>query len=694
MLGGGDFLHHRTGTSVTDAAVMAIVIASLADGRDGDADLDGVNDVPWATRSGSVYTCIRIGLPRNFRVRVGVELKPAQFAGPWSNGDVLIEGSITANGNNASGATAGTATAAGTLPATLAGGAGGAAGGNNAGAAAGATTVEYSTSGRFGGAAGGAGAASSGGALASLSTLSATRGLTHGMGAALGMGLFLSNLGVNTTACGAGGSGGGGNAAGAGGGGGASAGILHLSGRTLTVASTGTISANGGNGAAGGTSAGGGSGGAGGRVTLMFGSVTLADALLSVQVWGGKGGAAGASGGFYGNCGLPGEIIYLAAKPGAMGSRHNAVTMTSAELTAAIVSGVLDISGSFVVGADAGRAVGTVNATGGSGFAVFKLDTPDGEASLRFNASQFRMDLTVRGSVVLSTVDLNGAVSAGPTMQPFVAGDRVDWRVWYDPAGGARSMGIRWFVNRCGGLDEVGVASGSSLAAATAGYALSSSTTQGSWGPAPAYISASRAANVVGTVVILGDSICQGRKNSVGWDGVTPGSRLVLVNQVCVSLAKSGGQFADQTTVWQASPMRGHASVVAVIFQLGHNDIGVGGLSAAQVTTAAQDLVNDIAANNPAAKIIICKMTPAYSVFTAAQQAIWDTVQDNYNGTGGTPVTGVHARATAHVATMGDDNKSLRFRAEDNDFSHPNFWGRALNARSMRAAYDTTGLAA
>jgi len=331
--------------------------------------------------------------------------------------------------------------------------------------------------------------------------------------------------------------------------------------------------------------------------------------------------------------------------------------------------------------------------TGGGGFSVFEMSTPDGEISLRFDASNYRLNLTVRGVVVLSTADPNATSSAGPCMQPFVAGDTIDWRIWYDPAGGARSMGIRWFVNRCGGYDEIGVASGSSLAAATSGSALSSNTTAGSWGPAPSYILATRSTAVIANVVIMGDSICAVRKNSIGWDGVAVGSRCSWSTQVCFSLALQGTTLSDQLASWQAYPGRGNAAIAAVIFQLGHNDINAGD-SAATVTTRAQAIVTDVAAQNPSAKIIISKLSPSYSVWTAAQRAIWDTVQDNFAGTGGTPVTGVHARATLHVATMGDANKVLRERAEANDFTHPNFWGRSLNARSIRTAFDSTGLVA
>jgi hypothetical protein len=390
-----------------------------------------------------------------------------------------------------------------------------------------------------------------------------------------------------------------------------------------------------------------------------------------------------------------GEVIYLGGKPGLMGSRHNRVTMTAAECAAAITGGVLDISGTYVVGSDAGRATGVFSsATGGGGFSLFELTTVDGLCSLRFDPSDLTLKLRVRGVDVITTQNVDNL--AASCFIPFVAGDTIDWRAWCDPTGtpGARSMGIRWFVNRCGGRDEVGVASGAALAGATAGNALSSSTTSGSWGPAPSYILATRNTNVKGTVVVLGDSILASKKNNIGWDGPAVGSRCGWATQVCISLARPGAQFADQTTLWQNDFHRGDPGVVAVIFQLGHNDIGTGGLTEAQILTAAGALVADITANNPNAKRIVSQMTPSKPAWTAAQWATWLAVQDDFAGTGGTPLAGVHARATTHLALMGDANKVLIERGDNNDYSHPGFGGRVLNARSIRVAYDSTGMAA
>lgn len=685
-----------TGQRIAEAAVQEIVAATLADGRDGPCEMDGINEVPFATLSGGVYMCWRIALPTTWKVYPLVQLNLAGFAGPWATGDGHVWGRVTQNGNAAVGSAAGTATAAQTESATKAGGAGGAA--NTNGAQAPATTVEGPlVGGRFSGQVGGAGVANPGGVAASVTALSVTRGVTHGGLASYGAGLNLSTAGAAAESTGPGGSGGGGGPAAAGGGGGASAGNIDMSGRSLTVYAGGSIEANGGAGAAGlGAGAGGGSGGCGGRFRGRFGWVSLADPLLSVQVFGGAGGAGGGSGGLPGLCGGKGVIAWLAGKPTLLAAQHYRVAYTASELATLVVGGVADVSGSFVVGADQGLKTGLVTTSAGcGGFAISEMQTPDGELSLRFNASTGGLDLRVRGVVVLSTQDVDLVATGGATFQPFAIGDRIDYRYWFDPTGvpGSRSMGIRWFCNRTGGYDEVGVASGAALAAPTAGTALSSSPGTGTWGPAPSYILTSRAADVVGTVVMMGDSITAPKGSSFGRDGVSVASRVGWSTQVCVSLSKPGGRYADQMTRWQASPMRGDPNVVAVIWQLGHNDMGTGGLTEAQVLAAAQAMNDDIAANNPTAKRIVSKMTPSRSAWDDTQWAEHEAIQADYDGSGSIPLVGPHAVAGAHTTTMGDANGSLLFFSEGTDHTHPDFTGRSLNARSIRTAYESTGLA-
>lgn len=684
-----------TGAAVADATVMPIIVATISDGRDGDCHMDGINEVPFATLSGGVYTCWRVPLPTDWTVYPLVELRLANFAGPWATGDAHVWGRVTQNGNDAIGSAAGVATAAQTQAATHAGGAGGAASTN--GAQAPNATVEGPVVGnRFAGVPGGAGVANAGGVAAAVTALSVTRGVTHGGPASYGAALNLSTAGAAAEQTGPGGSGGGGGPAAAGGGGGASGGNIDMSGRSLTVHAGGSIECNGGAGAAGlGAGAGGGSGGSGGRFRGRFGSVSLADPLLSVQAYGGAGGTGGGSGGLPGWCGGKGVIVWLAGAPEPLATRHYRVDYTATELASFVVGGVADVSGTFVVGADAGTKTALASTSAGcAGFAVSRLDTPDGELSLRFNPASGGLDLRVRGVVVLSTQDVDLVPSGGATYQPFAIGDRIDWRYWYDPAGGARSMGIRWFVNRTGGYDEVGVASGAALAAPTAGTAVSASPGAGTSGPAPAYILASRAADVVGTVVMMGDSITAPKGSSFGRDGVSVASRIGWTTQVCISLSKPGGRYADQQTRWLASPMRGDPGVVAVIWQLGHNDMGTGGLTEAQVLAAAQDLNDDIAANNPTAKRIVSKMTPSRNAWDDTQWAEHEAIQADYDGSGSIPLVGPHAVAGDHVATMGDANGALRYGSESVDRTHPEFVGRSLNARSIRAAYDSLGLAA
>lgn len=665
-----------TGAAVADATVMPIIIAMLTDGRDGDADLDGVNQVPWATLSGSTYTAIRLPLPNNCRVRGIATLNMAGFAGPWCRGalDVELLGVIHDDGANAVGQTGGVLRAAGTFAATTAGGTGGNAAAN--GGVATNSTVEGPTAGRFAGTAGGAGAATTGGVPATATALGVTRGVTHGMLIGAG-GTNLSQLGTNAYTSGSGGNGGGGGAAAAGGGGGAPGGQLHFCARTVN--NLGRISANGGNGAAGaGAGAGGGTGGSGGRVYYYAGTYT--GNLPEVNA--GGGGAPGDATAFYGHGGMQGELICLNPQT-TLGARY---TLTASQRTAAIVAGILDVSGSCTVGSDCGISTGVASTgTGGGDILLFEGTSVDGAIKLRFNATNFRLDLYVRGVVVLSTAALNAA-AAGPTFHPFKAGDRIDWRIWYDPAGGARSMGIRWFVNHCGGLDTTGAGSGSALAAMTLAYSY------GAGAAASSYIAQSRAADVVGKVCVLGDSITAPRQASIGIDGMSIGSRFGLATSIpIVSLAKSGGKIPDQTVVWQGSTMRGAAGLAAVVITLGHNDVGNGD-SVATMAGNLNTLTADIRAQNPAAKIIICKLTPALSALTLATQAAWTGLNTAIGGGGGTPVTNTDAVVSSHQAVMGDVNLSLKMRCDANDFTHPNFTGRSAHATAAAAGLAAVGV--
>lgn len=682
---GGDSMAHLggTGTSVADATVMPIVLAMLSDGRDGEADLDGTNEVPFATRAGSVYTLIRVALPSYYRTRVGVEVKSGGYP-ILCSGDVLNEGSTHADGNNASGQTAGAALAAGYFAASVAGAAGGAIGANGSN---GTGANLESPSGRYGSAPGGAGAATTGGVEGAKASTSATRGTSHAGPAGMAIGTYLSTLGVTSLPSGGpGGAGGGGGGAVVGGGGGGSAGVLELWGRTIT--NTGRLSANGGDGAAGaGAGAGGGSGGSGGAVRLRYGTYTGNVA----QTYGGRGGAAGDSTAKCGHCGNEGEVIVL----NPILAYPKRYTLTAGECAAVLVGGVAIQSGSFIAGSDCGSSTGVAaTGSGGGGLSIWEGTTTDGEMSLRFNAlsSAFRLDLRVRGTVVLSTDDVNATAVAGPTFIPWIRGDRIDWMFWYDPAGGARSMGIRWAVNHCCGNDKTGTGSGAALAAVTAASMQSQSTTAAS--SAASYITSNaRSANMIPKIVICGDSITASRRNSIGWDGVAAGTRLGLDEShgPALSLALQGSTWASQTTAWQASNARGNAAVLAVVTVLGHNDVSAL-TAAAAISVLAQAFMDDVATNNPLAKRVLCRLTPSASGRTLAQDTIWAAVDLNYAGTGLNNVTGVDARVSSHQTTMGDNNGSLRRRAETNDYTHPNFFGRKDLATAMATSLTSLGI--
>lgn len=681
MIGVG--LLSSSGSAASDATVSPIVVGTYSDGRDGNADLDGINGVPWATLSGSTYTAIRDVYPNNLRVRSGIILKMNGFRGPYCRGKWTNEGASHDDGLAAVGQTGGVARAAGSLPATYAGGAGGAAAGN--GAAGNGSYNEAPVAGRFSGCAGGAGAATTGGGAGIPTALGVTRGGTHAVGpAALGIQVSQIATSTNTPDGGSSGGGGGGGAAAVGGGGGASGGVMDFCAREL--ANTGRISANGGDGAAGGgAGAGGGSAGGGGRVRYWCG--TFSGNLPEAR--GGKGGLSGSATGTVGAAGLYGDVLRLNPQT-VSGTATEHVSISAAEMSAAIVAGVLDIGGTFIAGtepgiASASAAEGLIS-KGGGDFTAFEGTSADGRIALRYIGRVWRLE--VRGATVLTCATLTTGPAA-PTVQPWRIGDTIAWRIWYDPAGGARSMGIRVAVNNCYGYDTTGAGSGSALAAMTTASALGTISTS----------ALPRTANVVGRIVVIGDSLSAPKDNSTPIDGVATGALLGAVTGPVVSLAQSGGQIVgapSQLSVWQASNSRGNAGVLAVIIQVGWNDILSAGKSAATVLADLQTLVNDIATNNPAAKIVICQLPP---IRRSSNDAQWTSALDvniGINNGGGTPITGVHARVTSHAGlagTMSDGNGCALYPSENNDHSHQSIYGRQLNATAMAAGVVAAGVA-
>jgi hypothetical protein len=662
-------------STIADAAVGA----QFSDGLDGNCDLDGVNQVPFATLAGSVYTATREPLPNNLRIRDGIVLDMAGQRGPYCRGILQIDADAGSGGgilrqvtNDASGATAGAAKAAVALSATLAGGAGGAAGGAAAGGGGASGGAPWPIVSAWTGGTGGASSLGAGASGGNPTSTSATRGSKRG-GAALSIGQAVATAGLANYTYGAGGGGGRGSAGAAGGGGGAGGWQIRMA--AARVYNHGSIQCRGGNGAAGlGVDCGGGGGGGGGDVDIVCGTYYGNDP----DVRGGDGGASGGTTGRPGDTGMDGQfsihqLSVLAPNP--------AVALTAGELAAAIVAGVLDVSGTFQAPSGMAANLGAFgNASGSGDFNIFEGTTADGALKLRYDGATNQIRLYVRGVNVLTTDTSN---PAAPTFQSWRQGNLVDWRIWYDPAGGARSMGIRISLRGCLGHDKTGAGSGSALAALSSASAHGYNDT--SWSVYPGhetYLNAPKSANVPARGIMLGDSIVAPRAKEPALGSLLGSSGVVI------SLAQGGALVADQLATWQASQYR-TANPVWVYIQIGVNDVAAG-TAAATILAGIQALVDDIAANSPSSKIIIGCITPCATYLSAAQDLVRIDVNTGIMGGGGSPITGVDARVDGYLTTMAAAGGALRNQL---DQLHDNFAGRVKNAAPVALGIVASGVA-
>jgi hypothetical protein len=298
------------GSLVTTSAAAPSQIGITGDGSDFIAVFDGVQTPTGSTRSGSTYFLQRDVFYSQVQVNSGITviMGSATVAGnPYRmfvNGSIVNNGTISAPGNNAVGATRGTGFPSIAIPG-INGVVGVGTAGSTGGTGNGNAGLSVSTS--FGGS-GGAGGASptphTGGAGGVATTPGNTSFPRTGTLALMGF-LFDTNPSIEEWTQwngGAGGGAGAGDGTNAGGGGGGGGGVVLIAAQNFS--GTGSYFANGGNGAAGvGGNAGGGGGGGGGVVCLIY-TVSLAAGLVSAL--GGNGGAGSGTGsaGTAGNSGL------------------------------------------------------------------------------------------------------------------------------------------------------------------------------------------------------------------------------------------------------------------------------------------------------------------------------------------------------------------------------------------------------
>lgn len=264
----------------------------FGDGADGAATLDGTATVAWASLAGSTYTMSRAAHLTGLTINSGVTLKPS--GNPvYCRGPVLCAGTITADGNNGSGATGGGSSGS----SVYVGGRIGPNGGTGIGAVTPPATAD-GTVGMGAGGAGGAGSSGAGGAGGTTVT-TGTYYFRNPMAALTGI---ITVAASNVLTGGAAGGAGAGDGANSGGGGGGGGGPIVIFAYSFT--NTGTITAKGGTGgAASAGNCGGGGGGTGGLVLVytltawtQSGTLTLTAGSGGAKTGSGVAGSSGSAG--------------------------------------------------------------------------------------------------------------------------------------------------------------------------------------------------------------------------------------------------------------------------------------------------------------------------------------------------------------------------------------------------------------
>jgi hypothetical protein len=286
-----------TGATTTAAARTNLGIGYegvFGDGSDLSAALNGSSTYGWCTLVGSTYTMNRDVFLTSLQISSGVTLKPNGWR-IFCQGTVTNAGTISNNGNNASGSTAGAGTGGGSMAAGRAGGNGGTAAGTNANGLTG-----FGTAG-----AGGAGASGAGGNAGSTASnmSSACNSLLKTPSPALNC--IFSIFSTTAYLAIPGGGGGGGDSTNSGGGGGSGGGIVTI--LAAAVANSGSITCTGGNGASATTgNCGGGGGGSGGAILIYSLSAWLNTGTTAVTA--GTAGS-GIGTGVAGTAGSAGQVL-------------------------------------------------------------------------------------------------------------------------------------------------------------------------------------------------------------------------------------------------------------------------------------------------------------------------------------------------------------------------------------------------
>lgn len=380
-------------------------------------------------------------------------------------------------------------------------------------------------------------------------------------------------------------------------------------------------------------------------------------------------------------------------------------TATGTDVSAVISGGDLNVTvglkhgwGSLVDG----------NPSTGLIYTVFHGTTAsEGDFSLRFSWAAQGYVLRVRGTDVLT---------ANATL--YGAGQNwtrdADWWVyaWYSPSDG--TCGI---LTCCNGNYNL-------KTGATTGGALQSAT--GLWWGSNAgttlFADARHTLHQTGVAAHLpdvegldiGDSITACylyRRSRSSWL-YTPSERRTRAGWF--SQAVPGDWTGGQLAIFNGAAWNSLSSIKVVSIMLGANDLISIELTGTQLITGLQNIVNSVASHLPAAKIVICAMTPFFKRIDdnwagdptriALVKGYYDQVNEAIMGGGATPITGVDARVDSYRALIGEGtNNSYLKLAYDQaptggpsgtaEGLHPSDSGESLIAAAIRAdAYQPLGV--
>ncbi|WJN61356.1 hypothetical protein OH686_21645 [Pseudomonas sp. SO81] len=306
--------------------------------------------------------------------------------------------------------------------------------------------------------------------------------------------------------------------------------------------------------------------------------------------------------------------------------------------------------------------------------------------------------LRINGVDVLTANAIDTSAAAG---QRAEAGQYITIRAWWDAPN--NSCGIYMAVNGVYAYAKLGTAASPLSGAVTTGYVNSLS------GGSPyaditqiAFAVMSRQASRVQSfnACVIGDSVIA----SYGTASGVPTASLLRAaadsrNSAIASLAIGGATIAQQTTNWNA--FTGKADLRWVMIEVGLNDIDPAVATATSIA-ALQSLVNAVSASKPTGcKVFIATMTPAYARMITrygagapalASLAKWNAMNDAIMGVGGSPITGVDGRVSAHTIAMDDGVGNLAAAYDGGDGIHPNNAGRQVIADAWKTLLASEGL--